>query len=197
VGYAALNAPVSGLSLGAQPRDLQYPSDLNRLSTKGAFLKGTGFQPVHKCIRMNAALAADGCIFSPSALSCAAVPSVRGLLKGRANCRSLGFAPDDKIEGGHLLEDSLVESREMYTRAFSCWAFLQPLKTDVDRSLNLMVRESEGKSFGIPHLAKNERDVGHPSFVSGQRTRRSYWLRLLGNPTHLIGEGCVAFPLNW
>src|SRR5271154_4018670 len=28
-----------------------------------------------------------------------------------------------------------------------------------------MNRESEGKSIGIPHLAKNERDVGHPSLV--------------------------------
>ena len=28
-----------------------------------------------------------------------------------------------------------------------------------------MNRESEGKSSGIPHLAKNERDVGHPYFV--------------------------------
>jgi hypothetical protein len=28
-------------------------------------------------------------------------------------------------------------------------------------------RESEGKSIGIPHLAKNERDMGHPSFVRG------------------------------
>jgi hypothetical protein len=28
-----------------------------------------------------------------------------------------------------------------------------------------MKRESEGKNIGIPHLAKNERDMGHPSFV--------------------------------
>jgi hypothetical protein len=28
-----------------------------------------------------------------------------------------------------------------------------------------MNRESEGKSSGIPHLAKNERDMGHPSFA--------------------------------
>jgi hypothetical protein len=28
-----------------------------------------------------------------------------------------------------------------------------------------MNRQSEGKSSGIPHLAKNERDMGHPSFV--------------------------------
>src|SRR5271170_6169508 len=31
-----------------------------------------------------------------------------------------------------------------------------------------MNRESEGKSIGIPYLAKNERDMGHPSFVRGQ-----------------------------
>jgi hypothetical protein len=35
--------------------------------------------------------------------------------------------------------------------------------TAVDRSAHRMHRESEGKSRGIPHLAKNERDVGHPS----------------------------------
>jgi hypothetical protein len=29
-----------------------------------------------------------------------------------------------------------------------------------------MNREPEGKSGGIPHLAKNERDVGHPSLVA-------------------------------
>jgi hypothetical protein len=28
-------------------------------------------------------------------------------------------------------------------------------------------REPEGKISGIPHLAKNERDMGHPSFVTG------------------------------
>jgi hypothetical protein len=28
-----------------------------------------------------------------------------------------------------------------------------------------MNRESEGRFSGIPHLAKNERDVGHPAFV--------------------------------
>src|SRR5271168_1253427 len=30
-----------------------------------------------------------------------------------------------------------------------------------------MNRESEGKSSGIPHLAKNERDMGHPSLGEG------------------------------
>jgi hypothetical protein len=30
-----------------------------------------------------------------------------------------------------------------------------------------MNRESEGKSSGIPHLAKNERDMGHPAVVFG------------------------------
>jgi hypothetical protein len=36
-----------------------------------------------------------------------------------------------------------------------------------------MNRESEGKVSGIPHLAKNERDMGHPSFARerGSRTR--------------------------
>src|ERR1700683_1652434 len=37
--------------------------------------------------------------------------------------------------------------------------------TDVDRQVRRVNPESEGQSSGIPHLAKNERDVGHPSFV--------------------------------
>src|ERR1700677_5077522 len=37
--------------------------------------------------------------------------------------------------------------------------------TDVDREVHRVNRESKGKSSSIPHLAKNERDVGHPSFV--------------------------------
>jgi hypothetical protein len=37
-----------------------------------------------------------------------------------------------------------------------------------------MNRESEGKSSGIPHLAKNERDVGHPSFVREQSLDRAF-----------------------
>jgi hypothetical protein len=28
-----------------------------------------------------------------------------------------------------------------------------------------MNRESEGRCSGIPHLAKNERDVGHPALA--------------------------------
>jgi hypothetical protein len=36
---------------------------------------------------------------------------------------------------------------------------------DVDRQVHRVNRQSEGKTSGIPHLAKNERDVGHPSFV--------------------------------
>jgi hypothetical protein len=35
-----------------------------------------------------------------------------------------------------------------------------------------MNRESEGKSSGIPHLAKNERDVGHPPFVRERKPMR-------------------------
>jgi hypothetical protein len=29
----------------------------------------------------------------------------------------------------------------------------------------------EGKTCGIPHLAKNERDVGHPAFLPGIELR--------------------------
>ncbi len=37
--------------------------------------------------------------------------------------------------------------------------------TNVDRSTPRMNQESEGGCSGIPHLAKNQRDVGHPAFV--------------------------------
>jgi len=40
--------------------------------------------------------------------------------------------------------------------------------THVDPSVHRMNRESEGGSRGIPHLAKNERDVGHPAFSRGR-----------------------------
>jgi hypothetical protein len=40
-----------------------------------------------------------------------------------------------------------------------------------------MNRESEGKSSGIPHLAKNERDMGHPSFVRELETRQRLFLQ--------------------
>jgi hypothetical protein len=41
--------------------------------------------------------------------------------------------------------------------------------TNVEHSVHRMNRESEGKSGGIPHLAKNERDMGHPSFAWRQK----------------------------
>jgi hypothetical protein len=34
-----------------------------------------------------------------------------------------------------------------------------------------MNRESEGRYSGIPHIAKYERDVGHPSFGEGTGLR--------------------------
>jgi hypothetical protein len=42
----------------------------------------------------------------------------------------------------------------------------------VFREMRRMNQESEGKSSGIPHLAKNERDVGHPSWVWEQGSMR-------------------------
>jgi hypothetical protein len=36
--------------------------------------------------------------------------------------------------------------------------------TDVDRKVRRTNRESEGKSSGIPYLAKNERDMGHGGY---------------------------------
>ena len=36
---------------------------------------------------------------------------------------------------------------------------------NVDHSVRRMNRESEGRYSGVPHLAKPERDMGHPAFV--------------------------------
>jgi hypothetical protein len=41
--------------------------------------------------------------------------------------------------------------------------------TDVDRQVHQVNRESEGKTRGLPHPAKNERDMGHPSFAREPR----------------------------
>ncbi len=40
---------------------------------------------------------------------------------------------------------------------------------NVDRSVHRTNRNSEEWCSGIPHLAKNERDVGHPAFVREPR----------------------------
>jgi hypothetical protein len=41
--------------------------------------------------------------------------------------------------------------------------------TDVNRQVRRLNRESEGNRSGIPHRAKNERDVGHPSIRGRDR----------------------------
>jgi hypothetical protein len=38
------------------------------------------------------------------------------------------------------------------------------------------MEEFRGKGSGIPHLAKNERDVGHPGVSSGEES--TGWIRL-------------------
>ena len=50
--------------------------------------------------------------------------------------------------------------------------------SDADRSVHRVNRESEGKNRGIPHLAKNERDKGHPSLV-GER-ESTFGVRAIG-----------------
>ena len=52
--------------------------------------------------------------------------------------------------------------------------------TDVDRSVHRMNRKSEGRCSGIPHLAKNERDMGHPASVRDEGTRPKPFLVPLG-----------------
>ena len=32
----------------------------------------------------------------------------------------------------------------------------------------------EGEACGIPHLAKNERDMGHPSMVAGMESKSAF-----------------------
>jgi hypothetical protein len=40
---------------------------------------------------------------------------------------------------------------------------------------------------GIPHLAKNERDVGHPSFVEGKDAKRLDWNKLCSSMRQEFG----------
>ena len=63
-------------------------------------------------------------------------------------------------DGGRVPHISLV-FREMWDT------------TDVDRSVYRVNLQLEGRSRGIPHLAKNERDVGHPAFVREQEAHHS------------------------
>jgi hypothetical protein len=37
--------------------------------------------------------------------------------------------------------------------------------TDADGYMHRTNRESEGNGSGIPHLAKNKRDMGHPALL--------------------------------
>src|SRR5277367_3907209 len=67
----------------------------------------------------------------------------------RENCRSLGRARDDKGRSVLRLEISYWDRSK------------EPLRSRGDRS------RLEGQTRGIPHLAKNERDVGHPAIVKG------------------------------
>jgi hypothetical protein len=48
--------------------------------------------------------------------------------------------------------------------------------TDLDRQAHRMDRKLEGKSSGIPYLAKNERDMGHPSLVREREAHVSFVL---------------------
>jgi hypothetical protein len=45
------------------------------------------------------------------------------------------------------------------------------------RSSELLGKNVEVR--GIPHLAKNERDGGHPSFVEGEESKRLHWMKAL------------------
>jgi hypothetical protein len=49
-------------------------------------------------------------------------------------------------------------------------------------------RELEGKSSGIPHLAKNQRDMGHPSFVADVRESDGAFFRSLFSPCGFSSE---------
>src|ERR1700722_9128653 len=55
-------------------------------------------------------------------------------------------------------------------------------------------RESEGKNSGLPPLAKNERDMGHPSFVTGREAEpRVLTTGPIGAAAGLPGLGQVAW----
>ncbi len=83
-------------------------------------------------------------------------------VRNRLRTQSYSLVPSQRTGGPHI---SLV-FREMRDT------------TKVDRRVGRVHRESEGKSSGIPHLAKNERDVGHPSFVRepvARPTKLGFW----------------------
>ena len=63
--------------------------------------------------------------------------------------------------------------------------------TDVDRSVHRMNRKSEGKSSHIPHLAKNERDMGHPSVVREREADPSVLKQTLLVPALLLSQVSV------
>jgi hypothetical protein len=55
--------------------------------------------------------------------------------------------------------------------------------------MHRMNRESEVKCNGIPYLAKNERDVGHPAFVEEARAE----MRLAAERSQLLDHRRPAF----
>ncbi len=63
---------------------------------------------------------------------------------------------------------SLTKDGWPVSRSFFARSGIPPLPTTKCRRMR---RESEGKSSGIPYLAKNERDMGHPSLVAGAGAR--------------------------
>jgi hypothetical protein len=72
--------------------------------------------------------------------------------------------------------------------------------TAVNRSAPRMHRESEGKSRGIPHLAKNERDVGHPSVRGGislLRNCNSFFKQMIGSFRESIRDKSFSAHVRW
>ena len=57
---------------------------------------------------------------------------------------------------------SLTKAGCPTSRSFFARCGIPPM---LDRSVHRITRELEGRFSGIPHLAKNERDVGHPALV--------------------------------
>ena len=89
-----------------------------------------------------------------------------------------GIVNADTVDGTYrsmtaLLAMNAEERRRMRSNGLACFRTRYEM-TRATQSLNaLFTGEFRGESSGIPHLAKNERDVGHPDFSSGEEREKT------------------------
>jgi glycosyltransferase involved in cell wall biosynthesis len=89
-----------------------------------------------------------------------------------------GIVDADTVDGTYrsmtaLLAMNAEERRRLRSNGLACFRTRYEM-TRATQSLNaLFTGEFRGESSGIPHLAKNERDVGHPDFSSGEEREKT------------------------